>query len=85
MASELQAFVKSIVLRNSLEGDLSVVLEPWAERHVLGRGRRARVTVKGAAPGELEIVVEDQLVTIYGFAGSIVDFERMGESTGPSA
>ena len=64
---------------NSRNRPIEIILEPWGDYATIAAGENIRISAQGPSPGELEFVLSDDSLTIYGWPGSIVQiFDTKG-------
>ncbi|RZI62678.1 MAG: hypothetical protein EOP37_01610 [Rubrivivax sp.] len=67
-------YTSKLVYRNSSHKAVLLILEPWAEQHLLGPGECVEVAGRGGAEGSaFELEQLDDCLIIYAWPGSIAD------------
>jgi hypothetical protein len=62
-----------IIIKNARDVSLLVRVEPWADEHEIPPNEGITIKVTGPDPADLEVSIEDDVVTVYGWTGSILD------------
>jgi hypothetical protein len=63
----------SIVIKNARDASLLLRVEPWADEYELPPHGSRTIQVTGPDPAELEISIEDDVITVWGWTGSILE------------
>ena len=83
MATRTGQIIKT-PLHNAKAVALTVHVEPWGEQYVMPPGTTYEVIARGPAGDTLEIALEDESITLWGWAGSVVTLLFHGVELGPS-
>ncbi len=79
--------LKQVVLSNSGDHPLSLVLEPWGDTATVEANSSVRVVFDGPDGGDLEIEYSGSTVTVIGWPGSVVSIfvgdEELGRGKWP--
>ena len=70
----------TLVIDNDTDAPLTLCLEPWADEHPIPPGKKFTVSAYGPRPAMLEIEIAPGRVTLYGWAGSILDDKPLPSS-----
>lgn len=69
--------VRALVV-NSREEQVEFHLEPWGSVYPMPPGATFEVVAAGPVGGHLEVVVGDERIAVWGWAGSVVDVFQDG-------
>jgi len=67
-------------IRLTITRSMRIRLEPWADEFECPAGAKLEVVARGPSGDTLEFEADGDSITIYGWAGSIVDVLRDGTS-----
>lgn len=70
-------------LRNRRKSSVRLRLEPWGEEYTLGPGQTVQVLARGPEGDTLDIEWGSDVVTVYGWPGSVVSVRRRGVDVAP--
>ena len=83
-ASELVSQLRFV---NSHPRSLTVCLEPWGEIYKFPPDSAFDIVGRGPKGGSLEVEMVDEMITVYGWAGSVVELIQdgvvLGQGSGP--
>jgi hypothetical protein len=73
-------YTSTTVFVNSGRTAVQYYLEPWGNQYVILPGGRLKAIAKAPDPGTLEVQLNGDDVTVFGWVGSIVDIIVDGPS-----
>jgi hypothetical protein len=65
-------------LRNGGSVEMTVHVEPWGEQFAMPPGATFEVAARGPGGDDLEITLDGDSVTLWGWAGSVVTLTQRG-------
>ena len=77
-------YMSSLEIKNSRDIEMRFDLEPWGEQYKMQPGESFRVVASAPTSGELVIDVEEKVITVFGWSGSIVQLFQDGTEIGGS-
>jgi hypothetical protein len=77
--------VERFHLENTHPHAMALRLEPWGEQYSIAPGDRVEVLGRGPAGDALDLDWSDDVVTVYGWPGSMVYVRRDGIDVAPVA
>ena len=78
-----QKITMTLRVSNACSNPLPCDLEPWTESYTIAPEDTVEITAHGPGGDTLELVVADDRITVYGWAGSIVTLRRAGTTLEP--
>ena len=76
--------IKSVRIVNSRNIELRFDLEPWGEQYKMQSGVNFAVVASAPLHGELEIEIQENRITVFGWSGSTVQIFQDGMEIGGS-
>lgn len=65
-----------VAITNSRGAKMRLVLEPWADEHVIEPGATVEVSFSGPPDGRMEVEVKDGEVFLYAWEGAVMSVPR---------
>lgn len=71
-------YCMTTALVNSQSREIRLYIEPWGEEYTMPAGATFAVVARGPEEDYLEVVFEDDSVTVWGWTGSVVNVYHDG-------
>jgi hypothetical protein len=79
----MQGYEVSMLIINSREGRITLVLEPWGEIYPMEPGARFRLLLQSPLQGTVEIDEGVESITVYAWEACTARLFQDGEELGP--
>ena len=63
---------------NQKDSELRIDVEPWGDQLLLQPGQKINIVVTAPTQGELEVQIQENIITLFGWPGSVIHVFRDG-------